>query len=37
MRRTSIQPGVDLNYPEVVVYREEAALPTHLVVYTLRD
>eukprot|EP00903_Cladosiphon_okamuranus_P013691 g12749.t1 len=31
------EPGVDLNYPEVVVYREEAALPTHLVVYTLHD
>ncbi|CAN0183221.1 unnamed protein product [Ectocarpus sp. 12 AP-2014] len=27
--------GPALNYPEVVVYREEAALPTHLIVYGL--
>lgn len=31
------QPGVDLNYDEVVVYHEEAALPTFLIVYTLKE
>lgn len=33
----TVQPGAALNYPEVVVYREEAALPTHLIVYALLD
>lgn len=28
-------PGVDLNYDEVVVYSNQQALPTHLIVYTL--
>ncbi|CAM9387144.1 unnamed protein product [Ectocarpus sp. 8 AP-2014] len=28
--------GQALNYDEVVVYKEEAALPTHLIVYALR-
>ena len=27
--------GVDLNYPETVVYTEAAALPRELIVYTL--
>ena len=29
------QVGPGLNYEELVVYKEEAALPTHLVVYSL--
>ncbi|CAN0059865.1 unnamed protein product [Pylaiella littoralis] len=31
------EEGPHLNYPEVVVYREQAALPTHLIVYTLHE
>lgn len=31
------QKGPQLNFPEVVVYREEAAVPTHLVVYALHE
>lgn len=31
------QKGPELNYPEVVVYKEEAALPTHLIVYALHE
>lgn len=30
------QVGQALNYDEVVVYKEEAALPTHLIAYALR-
>lgn len=30
-----IQVGKDLNFDEIVVYKEQAALPTHLVVYSL--
>ena len=29
------QVGPNLNYDEMVVYKEEAALPTYLVVYTI--
>lgn len=33
-RTTSSQAGHGLNYDEVVVYNEEAALPTYLIVYS---
>lgn len=29
------EPGVDLNYDELVVYKNEAALPCYLMVYTV--
>lgn len=31
---TSKQVGPDLNYDEVTVYEEQAALPTYLIVYS---
>lgn len=31
-----LQPGGGLNFDEVVVYNEDAAIPTHLFVYTVR-
>lgn len=34
-RPTTSQAGGGLNYDEVVVYKEEAALPKYLIVYAL--